>query len=59
MPRGGKRAGAGRKPSPSKKIQIRVKFDEYDKIEIAAEKHKTNVSHFCKKAVMKVVENED
>ena len=38
--RGGARAGAGRKPNPSLKIQIRVKPDEMERIKNAAKSFK-------------------
>ena len=50
--RGGARAGAGRKPDPSLKIQIRVKPGELEAIKKAAEKTGVTTSTFVKNAVM-------
>ena len=55
--RGGSRIGAGRKPDPSLKIQIRVKPGELEVIKTAAEKSGVAVAAFCKNAVMDLLKN--
>ena len=50
--RGGARPGAGRKPTGSLKIQIRVSSEEMELIKKAASESGITTAKFCKNAVM-------
>ena len=50
--RGGARLGAGRKPTGSLKIQIRVSTEEMELIKKAAAESGITTAKFCKNAVM-------
>lgn len=53
--RGGARAGSGRKPTGSLKIQIRVSSEEMELIKKAASESGIATAKFCKNAVMEKV----
>ena len=53
--RGGARAGSGRKPTGSLKIQIRVSSEEMELIKKAAAENGIATAKFCKNAVMEKV----
>lgn len=50
--RGGAKVGAGRKPTESLKIQIRVSSEEIELIKKAASESGIATAKFCKNAVM-------
>lgn len=53
--RGGARAGSGRKPTGSLKIQIRVSTEEMELIKKNAAENGIATAKFCKNAVMEKV----
>ena len=53
--RGGARAGSGRKPTGSLKIQIRVSSEEMELIKKTAAENGIATAKFCKNAVMEKV----
>jgi len=53
--RGGARAGSGRKPTGSLKIQIRVSTEEMELIKKTAAENGIATAKFCKNAVMEKV----
>lgn len=53
--RGGARPGAGRKPTGSLKIQIRVSSEEMELIKKTAAENGIATAKFCKNAVMEKV----
>ncbi len=53
--RGGARPGAGRKPTGSLKIQIRVSSEEMELIKKAASENEITTAKFCKNAVMEKI----
>lgn len=53
--RGGARPGAGRKPTGSLKIQIRVSTEEMELIKKAAAESGITTAKFCKNAVMEKI----
>lgn len=55
--RGGARPGAGRKPTGSLKIQIRVSSEEMELIKKAASESGIATAKFCKNAVMENIKH--
>lgn len=55
--RGGARPGAGRKPTGSLKIQIRVSSEEMELIKKAAGEGGITTAKFCKNAVMENIKH--
>lgn len=55
--RGGVRPGAGRKPTGSLKIQIRVSSEEMELIKKAASESGIATAKFCKNAVMENIKH--
>ena len=55
--RGGARPGAGRKPTGSIRIQIRVSADEMARIKKAASASGITWAGFCKNAVLEKIHN--
>lgn len=55
--RGGARPGAGRKPTGSLKIQIRVSSEEIELIKKAASESGIATAKFCKNAVMENIKH--
>lgn len=55
--RGGARPGAGRKPTGSLKIQIRVSSEEMELIKKTAAENGIATAKFCKNAVMENIKH--